>query len=81
MGPAWGRQDNNRVGPLPLRLLQGKAVRKPGCQWGNTLSPETLKRSNPNKAALSLEEIPSAQRPSTQEEQGGFLISVPGSDV
>lgn len=80
MGPAWGSGTIAGWALCP-QTPAGKSSQEIGLPMGKSPSPETLKRSNPNKAALSLEEIPSAQRPSTREEQGGFVISVPGSDV
>lgn len=80
MGPAWGRRDNGRVVLVPIRPLQGKADRKSSCQWGNPQNSERLKAGNPNKAALSLQEIPSTKDLAPNENER-ILVLVPGRSV
>lgn len=60
MGPAWGKRDNSRVG---LVLSDPGGERQPGNWATEGEIPLALRphRQQPNKDALSLQEIPSAQ--------------------
>lgn len=61
IGPAWGTQDNSRVGPMPLSPCRERQPRNQASNREILWNSEKLKASNPHKAPLSVEGIPSAQ--------------------